>query len=66
MHSTGSLATFSLRSMRHRHEGRSLGFCPKVNLQVRPANTDVVAFYRSVGYEIEDRVSMARRLERYG
>ena len=40
--------------------------CPKVNLQVRAANSDVVAFYRSVGYEIEERVSMGRRLEGAG
>jgi ribosomal protein S18 acetylase RimI-like enzyme len=40
---------------------RALG-CPKVNLQVRASNRDVVAFYRSVGYEVEERVSMGRRL----
>ena len=44
---------------------RKLG-CPKVNLQVRPANQGVVAFYRSLGYEIEERVSMGRRLEGTG
>ncbi|PYN91596.1 MAG: GNAT family acetyltransferase [Candidatus Rokuibacteriota bacterium] len=41
---------------------RRLG-CPKVNLQVRAANHEVVAFYRSVGYEVEERVSMGRRLQ---
>lgn len=41
---------------------RRLG-CGKVNLQVRSTNTAVVAFYRSVGYSVEDRVSMGRRLE---
>ena len=41
---------------------RKLG-CPKVNLQVRATNAEVVAFYRSLGYGIEDRVSMGRRLE---
>jgi ribosomal protein S18 acetylase RimI-like enzyme len=40
---------------------RRLG-CRKVNLQVRPTNHDVVAFYRTVGYEVEERVSMGRRL----
>ena len=44
---------------------RRLG-CPKVNLQVRAANDDVVTFYRSVGYEVEARVSMGRRLEEAG
>lgn len=36
--------------------------CPKLNLQVRAGNQDVVAFYRRLGYEIEDRVSMGKRL----
>ena len=36
--------------------------CPKVNLQVRTTNTDVVAFYRRLGYDVEERVSMGRRL----
>ncbi len=38
--------------------------CPKVNLQVRAANQQVVAFYRRLGYAVEDRVSMGRRLVR--
>ncbi|MHC4698854.1 MAG: GNAT family acetyltransferase [Planctomycetota bacterium] len=36
--------------------------CPKLNLQVRASNDDVVAFYRKLGYQVEDRVSMAKRL----
>ncbi len=36
--------------------------CPKVNLQVRATNADVIAFYRAIGYHIEDRVSMGKRL----
>ena len=36
--------------------------CPKVNLQIRSTNSDVVAFYRRLGYGVEDRVSMGRRL----
>jgi ribosomal protein S18 acetylase RimI-like enzyme len=36
--------------------------CPKVNLQVRAANADVVAFYKAIGYEIDDRISMSKRL----
>jgi ribosomal protein S18 acetylase RimI-like enzyme len=34
-----------------------------MNLQVRATNHDVVAFYRSIGYEPEERISMGRRLE---
>jgi ribosomal protein S18 acetylase RimI-like enzyme len=41
---------------------RTLG-CAKINLQVRAANTEVVAFYRQLGYEVEERISMGRTLE---
>jgi ribosomal protein S18 acetylase RimI-like enzyme len=41
---------------------RRLG-CPKVNLQVRATNSAVVAFYRSLGYELEERLSMGRPLD---
>ncbi|HKA16203.1 MAG TPA: GNAT family acetyltransferase [Myxococcota bacterium] len=36
---------------------RGLG-CVKVNLQVRATNAAVVAFYQSLGFEVEDRISM--------
>ena len=36
--------------------------CTKVNLQVRAENAAVAALYRSLGYEIEERVSMGKRL----
>jgi len=36
--------------------------CPKVNLQVRTGNEAVVGFYEALGYEVEDRVSMGKRL----
>ena len=38
--------------------------CPKVNLQVRAGNETVVAFYRRLGYKIEQRVSMGKLLRR--
>jgi ribosomal protein S18 acetylase RimI-like enzyme len=37
--------------------------CPKVNLQVRGENTVVIDFYRRLGYDVEERVSMGKRLE---
>jgi len=37
--------------------------CPKINLQVRTANGDVIAFYRRLGYAPDDVVSMGKRLE---
>ncbi len=36
--------------------------CPKVNLQVRAGNEGVVAFYRRLGYDVEELVSMGKRL----
>ena len=38
--------------------------CSKINLQVRAENAAVAAFYRSLGYEVEERVSMGKRLAR--
>lgn len=37
--------------------------CPKLNLQVRGSNREVVAFYRALGYQVEDRVSLAKYLK---
>jgi ribosomal protein S18 acetylase RimI-like enzyme len=37
--------------------------CPKINLQIRTANTGVIKFYKAVGYDIDDVVSMGKRLE---
>jgi len=34
--------------------------CPKVNLQVMPDNPGAVALYQSLGYAVEDRVSMGK------
>ena len=36
--------------------------CPKVNLQVQGSNREVVGFYVGLGYAVEDRVSMGKRL----
>ena len=44
---------------------RKLG-CPKVNIQVRASNAEVIAFYRKLGFIREERVSMGRRLEGAG
>ena len=42
---------------------RQLG-CIKVNLQIRSDNAQVVAFYESLGFCIEDRISMGLHLHR--
>ncbi len=40
---------------------RGIG-CPKINLQIRSSNADVVAFYRSLGFVVDDSLSMGKRL----
>jgi ribosomal protein S18 acetylase RimI-like enzyme len=49
--------------MREAESGLAKLGCPKVNLQVRPTNANVVAFYQSIGYQVEERVSMGKRLK---
>jgi ribosomal protein S18 acetylase RimI-like enzyme len=41
---------------------RALG-SPKINLQVRGANADVIEFYERIGFSVDDVVSMGKRLE---
>ena len=36
--------------------------CPKINLQVRAANTAVLAFYQRLGYANDEVVSLGKRL----
>ncbi len=37
--------------------------CPKINLQIRASNCEVIEFYRRLGYAVDDVVSMGKRLE---
>jgi ribosomal protein S18 acetylase RimI-like enzyme len=50
--------------MKRVEEGLMQLGCPKVNLQVRASNEEVVRFYKRLGYEVEERVSMGKRLVR--
>ncbi|MFW5811286.1 MAG: GNAT family acetyltransferase [Thermodesulfobacteriota bacterium] len=36
--------------------------CPKINLQVRTGNTDVIRFYKRIGYTEDAVVSLGKRL----
>jgi ribosomal protein S18 acetylase RimI-like enzyme len=36
--------------------------CPKVNLQIRSSNQEVIDFYERLGYTFDDVVSMGKRL----
>lgn len=40
---------------------KALG-CRKVNLQVRASNAAVIGFYESLGFSVEERVSLGKRL----
>jgi ribosomal protein S18 acetylase RimI-like enzyme len=48
--------------MRSIEERLSLMGCPKLNLQVRASNRDVLPFYRRLGYDAEERISMGKLL----
>jgi len=37
--------------------------CPKINLQIRTANSGVIDFYRTLGFVVDDVVSLGKRLE---
>jgi len=41
---------------------RAVG-CPKINLQVRTSNTDVISFYEAIGYATDEVISLGKRLE---
>jgi ribosomal protein S18 acetylase RimI-like enzyme len=41
---------------------RQMG-CPKINIQIRSGNTEVIEFYRRIGFKADDVVSMGKRLE---
>jgi ribosomal protein S18 acetylase RimI-like enzyme len=49
--------------MDHAEARLSEAGCPKINLQVRSSNRDVIAFYESLGYRIDDTVSLGKRLD---
>ena len=44
------------------NELRELG-CPKINLQIREGNKNVLSYYQKLGFVLEKRISMSKRLE---
>ena len=36
--------------------------CPKINIQIRTSNRDVIIFYRQLGFSEDDVISMGKRL----
>ena len=37
--------------------------CPKINLQVRSTNAEVIKFYKAIKFKLDDVVSFGKRLE---
>ena len=37
--------------------------CPKINLQIRTSNKEVIRFYESVGFAVDEVLSMGKRLD---
>jgi len=54
---------FATKLMREAERILQKAGCPKINLQVRTTNADVIEFYKAIGYSIDDVVSMGKRLE---
>ncbi|SRR5258706_73259 len=48
--------------MRHVEEQLTARGCPKLNIQVRTGNRDVLEFYRKIGYRTDETVSLGKRL----
>lgn len=48
--------------VRHAEQALAALGCVKINLQVRAGNEQVAAFYESIGYVVEPRVSMGKQL----
>ncbi len=42
-------------------ELKKLG-CPKINLQIRSSNRTAIGFYESIGFSVDDVISMGKRL----
>ena len=53
---------YGKQMMRHLEKKLIARGCPKINLQIRTSNTDVIKFYQAIGYKIDEVVSMGKRL----
>ncbi|MFC1682963.1 GNAT family acetyltransferase [Candidatus Zixiibacteriota bacterium] len=49
--------------MRRVEEDLAAMGCPKLNLQVRASNAQAGSFYQRLGYRVEERISMGKRLQ---
>uniref|UniRef100_A0A7C2AZF1 GNAT family acetyltransferase n=1 Tax=Pseudomonas graminis TaxID=158627 RepID=A0A7C2AZF1_9PSED len=49
--------------VRHAEHALTLRGCMKINLQILSTNASVQAFYESLGYSTEPRISMGRKID---
>ena len=54
------------RMMQTAEEILSRAGCPKINLQVRETNLEIIAFYEHLGYAVDRVISLGKRLDRSG
>lgn len=54
---------FGRRIMERAEELLASVGCPKINLQVRGTNRQVIEFYRRIGFSVDDTISLGKRLE---
>lgn len=58
-HRTKGYGRLLMRQIEERLTARG---CPKLNVQVRTSNKDVLEFYRKIGYMPDEAVSLGKRL----
>ena len=49
--------------MAHAEASLRAAGCPKINLQVRSTNAEVIEFYKAIKFKLDDVVSFGKRLE---
>lgn len=55
---------YGRKLMQHAEDLLRQAGCPKINIQIRSDNEDVIEFYRSLDYSMDKVVSMGKRLQR--
>ncbi|MBK5549274.1 GNAT family N-acetyltransferase, partial [Pseudomonas sp. TH03] len=51
------------RLVRHAEQALTARGCMKINLQIVSTNESVKGFYESLGYAVEPRISMGKKVE---
>ena len=54
---------YATEIMRRAEELLTEAGCPKINLQVRTSNKSVIEFYCSIGFKVDNVISMGKRID---